>query len=314
MGKLDSATMSHGLAGPGMDTRQWISFGIVAKEGIDFDEDEYKQPLVPVTLQPSAVEVNCRVAASIAGNGEGEWAPLIEGDEVIVAIPQGNESAGCVIIGRLNNAVDPFPATVAGTPTKENKFGFRRMRAPFVLESAGGILIRQATTTAFLSLDKTGGAQMANGDGHFVAVKSDFLGFGTKDNDFLLQLDLTNKVLKAEVGPNTLLQLSKEGQSLLTTEGELHISASGGASTNHAIGIEHLLAFLTAYWASMSVALPAIAGPIAGAHIAAANAAIAAAAATPIAPFTAALITALQAPTDPTGAMPGIAARALLIG
>lgn len=313
--------MKHGMdvasiAALFADGRAWVSIGVVAEDVIDFDEDDYKQPFVGVTMQPAGVEINCRVASAAAGNGEADWVPFVKGDEVVVVLPGGAEAAGPIIIGRLNNAVDPFPTSVAGQPTKDNKFAFRRMRSPYILEAAGGILIRQAITTAFLSLDATGGAQLANGDGHYVAVKSDFLGFGTKDNDLLLQLDLTNKVLKAEVGPNTVLQLAKEGVSMLATAGELHIGASGAPTNKHAIGVEQVLVILQAFFTAIGVALPgALTGAgLAGATVAALNVALPAATLLPITPYNTTLAGALQVPPDPLGIKPGVGSAALLIG
>jgi len=289
------------------DGKIWNSFGMVAGD-VDFDVTEYHQPLVPVTLQPSGLEVNCRVMMPSAGNGEAEWTPFVKGDEVFVEIPSGNPAGGCVITGRLNNAVDRFPTKVAGQDTTENKFAFRRIRTPFVMETAGAYLVRSATTGAFMSIDKLGGINLTNGDGHYIAITSDFITLQTSDNDLLLQLDLTNGVLKAEVGPNTVIQLAKEGPSLISTADELQLSTSGASPNAHAIGIEHLIAMLQSV-----VALIPGAGGAAGAT-AIINAALLAASAVPITPFVTNLTLALKVPPDPTGTKPGVACPGFLIG
>ena len=107
------ATHAQAYAAPGMDTRQWVSFGTVNLEtpnqkSVAFTK-EYG-PLVNVTLRPSAIPVVCRVSHEVAGAGEGEWFPFVGGNEVMVAIPEGDESAGCVIFGRLNQNRPVAPA------------------------------------------------------------------------------------------------------------------------------------------------------------------------------------------------------------
>lgn len=138
---IDSATAAAAYARPGQDTRSWVSFGLVhhqdPKQIVTFDE-EYGCPLVCVTLQPSGSNVHCRVSSMVAGNGEGEWHPFVEGDEVLVVLPEGHESAGPVIIGRLNNSLDKFPMdSVAGQDPTTNVFAFRRRRTPFIEEFLG---------------------------------------------------------------------------------------------------------------------------------------------------------------------------------
>lgn len=116
-----------------MDPRQWISMGTIDEDSEDarsirFNDDDGAPlptgPLVTVTLQPSGITVTCRVASFIAGVGESAWFPFQQKDEVIVAIPQGSERAGPVILGRLNQALDTFPAVVAGQDTSKNTFDF----------------------------------------------------------------------------------------------------------------------------------------------------------------------------------------------
>ena len=117
---FDHATAGQAFAGPGMDTRQWVSYGQVDQDTQDsrcvvFDPD--LGPLVNVTLQPSGIPVVCRVLAPFAGQGESEYFPFISGDEVVVAITQGDErgrassSAGAAeakgVVGRRGGAGQP---------------------------------------------------------------------------------------------------------------------------------------------------------------------------------------------------------------
>src|SRR5512147_2917657 len=90
-----------------------LSFGTVEDvDPIEFDPD--RGPLVNVALQPSRLPARCRVAMSSAGAGEGDYHPLVPGDEVIVAIPGRSARGECAILGRLPNAIDSFPSSVAG--------------------------------------------------------------------------------------------------------------------------------------------------------------------------------------------------------
>src|ERR1019366_2087115 len=140
MSHYDAGLAREAVAGP-IDTRQWVSYGTVSPETPDAKSTTFTKeygPLVNVKLHPTGIPVVCRVAHEVAGNGEGEWFPFIEGDEVIVLIPEGDETAGCVIMGRLNQEIDFWPTIVAGQDPRLNNFAFRRMRTPYIFETAGG--------------------------------------------------------------------------------------------------------------------------------------------------------------------------------
>src|SRR5258708_21906914 len=109
---VDQLSLNDGVAAPGADTRQWVSYGVVDddqedQKSVTFDADH--GPLVSVTLQPSGIPVVCRVAGWCAGNGEAEYFPFVSGDEVVVHVPEGDERAGCIITGRCNSQIDRFP-------------------------------------------------------------------------------------------------------------------------------------------------------------------------------------------------------------
>src|ERR1019366_9401932 len=119
---FDFRTLAQLLSFPGIDPRQWVSIGIVDPDtpqarSVQFNDEEgnpLPHPLVNVTLQPGGLEVSARVLASVSGAQIGEWHPFVAGDEVLVLIPSGNESMGCVIVGRLSNSLDVHPTSVSG--------------------------------------------------------------------------------------------------------------------------------------------------------------------------------------------------------
>jgi hypothetical protein len=310
---FDQATMGEAFARDGMDPRLWVSFGIVEADTPDgrsvlFKDDAGKDlpyPTVLVTLQPSGTTVPCRVASSVAGSGEGEWYPFVAGDEVIVVISEGHERAGCTIVGRLNQTLDTWPSSVAGQDATTNTFGFKRMLTPYILETGAALLVRQATTGAFASIDSTGAVAISNGDNHALHIGHDFVGLALGDNSVALQLlPSTQQLLLQALGT----QLLMDGQSSQwLTGGILKIGTSGIGATGHAITAESVAVAMLALLTAVGAAIP---GPIAGGALAAAatgivTAAIAAASALPIAPLFAAVTAALSVPQDPTGALPG---------
>src|SRR5579859_785093 len=120
---FDHAQYANAFRRPGMDTRQWVSYGTVDADTSDAKAIQFKDddgnpspygPLVSVTLQPSGVSLPCRVLGQVAGNGEADYFPFLAGDEVLVLLPEGDERAGAVIVGRLNQEIDAWPLIVAG--------------------------------------------------------------------------------------------------------------------------------------------------------------------------------------------------------
>jgi hypothetical protein len=162
MTEMDSTSMAHLFSHPGADTRQWLSYGLVCQavaggdQSVRFTDDTGatlpQGVLVDVTLQPSGITVPCRVGAQSAGNGEGEFNPFGPGDEVLVAVPEGNERAGCVILCRLNNQFDTFPSTVAGADPTQNNISFIRRLVPLIIESGQSVMIRSAASGAQLTI------------------------------------------------------------------------------------------------------------------------------------------------------------------
>jgi hypothetical protein len=315
MSHYDAGLAREAVAGP-IDTRQWVSYGTVSPETPDAKSTTFTKeygPLVNVKLHPTGIPVVCRVAHEVAGNGEGEWFPFIEGDEVIVLIPEGDETAGCVIMGRLNQEIDFWPTIVAGQDPRLNNFAFRRMRTPYIFETAGGYLVNSATTGAFFSISDTGTITLSNADKAFLTLTADFLGLQNKDADVLIQIAVEKKQIVLNV-PGVSMVLDSLTTHLYTL-GTLQIGTSGAQAAWHATSIESVAVLLQALLTAIGATDP---GPLTGAGlaggaIALVNAALTAAAALPIAPLLTGVTGGLAIPSVP-GAKPGLAAAALLIG
>lgn len=246
---MDQVTMAAAFAGPGQDTRQWVSYGLVDpgdKSVIFTDEDGNvlpTGPLVIVTLQPSGITVPCRVGGSCAGNQEGEWFPFLPGDEVLVAVPEGDERAGCVIISRLNQDIDKFPLIVAGQDVTKNNFGFKRLRTPYVIETASSFMIRSAITGAGLTIDPTGNCYFNSGDGHQIVMHASFMKFADASGDNFLQVDPDKSEVLLQAGGTTQLTLDKSASTFFTM-GTLDIGTGGTAGAGHAVTAEQVFAIL----------------------------------------------------------------------
>jgi hypothetical protein len=252
---FDHATFGDAFARPGLDTRQWLSYGLVQSDtdnqhSIHFDDEEGSPipegPIVVATLQPSNITVPCRVAGSCAGNGEGEWFPFQQGDEVLVAIPEGDERAGCVIIARLNNELDAWPRVVAGQDSTGNNFGFRRLRTPYILETAASYLVRSAVTGAQFGIDQQGQFILNDGDGSRLFMGADAVGFSSGDGSTSLQILVGDKQLAMTAGSTASFLLDAKA-SQFTSKGTLSVGTTGLLSLGHAVTMEEVLMLLVNY-------------------------------------------------------------------
>lgn len=314
------ASSTAAFAGPGMDTRQWCSYATVdpGEGSVIFVDDKGNPspigPIVVCTLQPSGITVPCRVSSMCAGNQEGEWFPFMGGDEVLVAIPEGDERAGCTIIGRYNQSIDVFPLKVAGMDVTKNNFAFKRLRTPYVIETSASFTIRSALTGAGLTIDPTGNCYFMSGDGHRIALNGSFLKMEAKGGVDFLQIDPTAHEVLLSAGETTQFLLGKSKSSFFST-GTLNIGTAGFSGQGHAITAEQVLVLLQAVIIGLGAAgvagLPTLSTPATAAVLL--NAAIAAATILPILPMQPALITALKAPPDPLGENPGIGRAGLLL-
>ena len=244
------------LARPGMDPRQWISYGLVEADAGDvhsvmFDDDDGTPiamgPRVMVTLQPSNITVPCRVSNMVAGVGEGGWVPFGPKDEVLVAVPEGDERSGCVIIGRLNNELDTWPRVVAGMDATKNTFGFWRLRTPFVIETAASFLIRSALTTAQIGIDPDGQVILADGDQNHLMFSTAGFSMANKAQDIMVQADYDGRTATLAAGTARLDLADGQKDSQLFTAGMLKLIGGGAGATGHAVTIEQVLNVLMNY-------------------------------------------------------------------
>jgi len=263
-GGIDVAAMREAVKGPGVDTRMWLAMGTVVagtadKHPVRFtDEDGNALPhgvLVDVKLHPSGTEVPCRVMGRTAGNGTGEYHPFVDGDEVLVAVPGGDERSGCVIMGRANQALDVFPTTVAGMDVTQNTVGFLRCVEPYVIESATAVVLRQATTGAALSIDPTGQVFLSSGDGAILAMSHDASSFQLKDATAAFQLD-PSKVQASVVAGGSAFVVDDQA-SEFQTAGFLSVSTGGNGAAEHVTTAEAVLGFLNVFLQAAATAATA---------------------------------------------------------
>lgn len=322
--ELDASTIRELLAGPGVDTRQWVSYGVVIDPGegrspIEFDETEYRQPLVEVNLLPSSIGVRCRVAMGVAGDGEGEWYPFIPGDEVIVVLPEGNEKSGAVIIGRLANSLDKFPTRVAGNDVHGNTFGFKRMVAPYIVETGSNYLIRQVSTGAYLSITSGGDILLENGEGGILRLGASVQGFQSNDGLTVMQVDENtgNILLQAGQGPTneaSILQLARGGDCYLQASGNLYLTGYGSAPLQHNVSLEQVITLLVGVLSTMP--MPAIPGPPLPPPLAEAlvGGALAVASSYPLTVSLPLMYTALAVPQNSPAHQYGVGSQGVLVG
>lgn len=311
---FDAALFRKAL-GVGVD-RMWCSYGTVAEDSPDAHSVRFKDdkdvaipegPLVTVVLHPSEIVVVCRVAGASAGIGEGEWCPMLQGDEVVVLIPEGDTHAGCVIVGRCNNGIDTFPLVVGGQDASKNTFGFKRSRTPFILETAASYLVRSAVTGAQFGIDQTGQFIMNDGDGSSFFFGADALGMATSDGSTSIQLLVGDKQIAMTAG-STASFLLDASASQFTSSGMLSIAPGGILAMQHAVSVEQVLTILDAFLTILGTTFP---GPlvgvtVAGAKLALINGALAGFAGSPVTPYVPALTAALSIPPDPTGIIAGV--------
>lgn len=243
----DQETARRGFAGPGQDTRQWLSVGTVKLDteearSLRFNDAEGNPlpfPVVDVTLQPSAIDVTCRIANDVAGDGEGDWHPIVGGDEVLVAIPEGDESGWPIVVKRLSNAIDAWPRTVAGMDATKNTFAFRRVRTPYVFETAHAYLVRNAATGSQIALDEKGQFLVNDGDGARIFLGADAVGFSSADGDTTVQVQVASNQLLLQAAGTTQLTMAADGSQFLT-QGTLAVATGGLGATGHAITLEQV--------------------------------------------------------------------------
>ena len=223
--------------------------------------------LIDVKLAPSGSVVPCRLASSCAGNGEGEYHPYVAGDEVLVVIPEGDEKAGCVIIGRLNQSSDVFPTTVAGMDVTTNTFGFKRHAMPFVVETGSSYMIRSAATGASFCLDQTGQVFLSDADGTLLAMTPDVVSLMIAGEKAGLQIDVSNEQTNI-IGGATNLQINAK-TSQLQTGGTFSVSTMGNIPNDHVATVEGMVMLFAGFMTTLAEAIAVDAAPLTGTSLAA---------------------------------------------
>lgn len=313
---IDLQEMRHGLAAPGMDTRTWISYGIVEPDTPDSPSVQFKDEngnphpegvLVLVKLSDNGgTIVNCRVGSDVAGNGEASYHPFLPGDEVLVAVPMGDEASGCMIIRRCNQSIDKFPTSVGGEDPTTNTFGFTRMIPPYIFETASSYKVISALTHASFVIDLTGGVFLNSGDKHLFAMTSSAITLQEGTGVALLQIDPGTLGITMQAQDNQW-RLDPTGATLIANN--VSMGSGGYLPIYHLMTFEAVANILQNFMLQVGVILAAV--PAAGTAAAIAAAFTAGAQTVPGTTFTAATspATGVLSPTTATAVTAAISAQ-----
>lgn len=263
---FDQQTYAKAMGG---HEKQWASYGTVDDDGSgnakvvltdDAGNPSPYGPLVICTLQPSGVSLPCRVSSMVAGDGEADYYPFVAGDEVLVVLPEGNERAGAVIIGRLNQELDKWPTVVAGQDSTKNSFGFRRMRAPYVIETSEAYLIRSAKTGSQIGIDGVGQVILNDGDKGKFVIGAEGIGFSDGDDSTLMQIYPADK--QAMIVADTTSMNFAAGETKFISQGTISFATSGAIPNQTAVTAEQVVAFVMNVLAQLATTGSFTAGPL----------------------------------------------------
>lgn len=156
---IDMQRVARAVAGPGIDTRTWIT---VCTVGVVDDNGEFSTvaptsgprsseavavqrqgAIVSVRIEATGEIVNARYNGIAVGRFGSMLVPLRPGDEVLVAFPDGNQrSAGASVLGLLSNQTARIPADWANERVLFVLNVPFEIRAPTItLQAAGGMTI-----------------------------------------------------------------------------------------------------------------------------------------------------------------------------
>jgi phage baseplate assembly protein gpV len=107
----DVSMIARAIQRPGIDPRAWVSLAIVQSVVVGTDG-----AFCDVLLVPSNRLHTARLGAAYAGSGWGLFLPPLVDDEVVVLAPDGDPSAGLVIVSRLWSQVDAPPTEAQANP------------------------------------------------------------------------------------------------------------------------------------------------------------------------------------------------------
>jgi hypothetical protein len=153
---IDTDRLAGAVARPGIDPRIWISYGVLTSEPLFETEEGYQDVIADVLLLPSKIQETARVSAMYAGNGFGLYAPLHEGDEVLVVAPSGDPDHGLVITQRLWSPSDLPPAeaqlnqedvTLVVEPDKNLRLAVKGAGNVYLTSVDGKVVLGEETAT-----------------------------------------------------------------------------------------------------------------------------------------------------------------------
>jgi hypothetical protein len=141
---------------------------------------------------------------------------------------------------------------VAGQDATKNQFSFKRLRSPYILETASSYMIRSAGTGASLTFDLDGNIIMNCGAQHNLVLRSDFANFSLAQNAAKVQLDPSNsgQVIITAGSENTVFVVDGAASSFLTA-GTFQVGTSGAAGTGHAITLEQVVSLFMNFVCAM---------------------------------------------------------------
>jgi len=245
--KMDQRTLAEAFSYPGIDPRAWVSYAIVetvqaeTENPVEFDADD-GQIYVNCVLKPSNQPCRARLGGAFSGPGEGFYSPFVGGEEVLLAIPEGDTKTGAVVLARLSNGYDGFPmGSVGGKDADTNTFTMMRSRPAITIESGASVLLRSASMGAMMQLAGTGAVTLRDGAADVLQISPDVFGYQNGEGTVIQQIDLNAKRFTLAVG-DVLLTLSGDlgqpyPQSLIQVPSTLTLSASGSTMNN---AVEHV--------------------------------------------------------------------------
>jgi len=137
------------------DTRHWVSYGVVGTVNDAGDVDDTDQNailiapggvMVDVVLYPSEEPVTCRYAGISGGPSVTILAPIHPGDEVLVALPDGELGLPPAIVAILNSRAVPLPLEQDGKPVFRNdRLSVFAQDVPVEVRTASGASVRLET-------------------------------------------------------------------------------------------------------------------------------------------------------------------------
>ncbi len=132
--RVDLGKLSSAVSRPGIDPRCWVTLAQVTDVGFDAAEGFY----VDVEFLPTGEQQCCLLGSQYAGEGYGQAALPQVDDVVVVVVPNGDQSAGPVVIARLWNAADTPPADgSSGTNPTEDYLLRIRAGTNYTLRASG---------------------------------------------------------------------------------------------------------------------------------------------------------------------------------